>query len=141
MLLLDTNVVSELRKVRAGKADPNVARWSETLKTSDLFVSIITIHELEIGVLLAELRDPQQGTFLRSWLDSLVLPAFEGRILPIDSTVARRAARLHVPDPKPINDAYIVATALVHGITLATRNLADFKATGASLLNPWDISR
>jgi predicted nucleic acid-binding protein len=137
MLLLDTNVISELRKVRLGKADPNVAKWSESLDTADLFISIITIHELEIGVLLAERRDPPQGLTLRKWLETLVLSAFDNRILPLDIAVARRAAKLHVPDPRPINDAFIAATALVHGMTVATRNLGDFASTTVPLLNPW----
>jgi toxin FitB len=138
MLLLDTNVVSELRKVRLGKADPNVAKWVETLDTADLFISAIAIHELEIGILLIERRDPQQGAVFREWLETLVVPAFEGRILSIDVAVARRAAKLHVPDPQPINDAFVAATALVHGMTVVTRNVADFASTGVSLLNPWD---
>ena len=140
MLLLDTNVVAELRRVHSGKADPNVTRWAETLDTAALFISTITIHELEIGVLLAERRDPQQGAVLREWLETLVLPAFDGRTLPVDTAVARRAAKLHVPDPQPINDALIAATALVHGMTVATRNLMDFTATGVSLVNPWNGS-
>lgn len=137
MLLLDTNVVSELRKVRLGSADPNVAKWSETLDTADLFVSAITIHELELGVLLAEHRDPPEGAVFRQWLERQVMSAFEGRILPVDAAVARRAAQLHVPDPRPINDAFIAATALVHALTVVTRNVADFTATGVRLLNPW----
>jgi predicted nucleic acid-binding protein len=138
MLLLDTNVVSELRKVRLGKADPNVAKWSKTLDIADLFISTVTIHELEIGVLLVERRDPLQGAVFREWLDSQVLSAFDGCILPLDVAVARRAAKLHVPNPQPINDAFIAATALVHGMTVATRNLADFATMGVPLLNPWD---
>jgi predicted nucleic acid-binding protein len=138
MLLLDTNVVSELRKVRLGKADPNVAKWSKTLDTADLFISTVTIHELEIGVLLVERRDPLQGAVFREWLESQVLSAFDGCILPLDVAVARRAAKLHVPNPQPINDAFIAATALVHGMTVATRNLADFAPMGVPLLNPWD---
>ena len=137
MLLLDTNVIAELRKVRLGKADPNLARWSETLDTADLFLSTVTLHELEIGVLLAERRDPPQGAVFRQWLERQVLPAFEGRVLPVDIAVARRAARLHVPDPRPIHGAFIAATALVHGMTVATRNVADFTATGVRVLNPW----
>jgi toxin FitB len=138
MLLLDTNVVSELRKVTLGKADPNVAKWSKTLDTADLFISTVTIYELEIGVLLVERRDPLQGALFREWLDSQVLSAFDGCILPLDVAVARRAAKLHVPNPQPINDAFIAATALVHGMTVATRNLADFATMGVPLLNPWD---
>ena len=137
MLLLDTNVVTELRKVRLGTADPNVARWSETLDTADLFISTVTLHELEIGVLLAERRDPPQGAVFRQWLERQVMPAFEGRVLPVDVAVARRAARLPIPDPRPIHDAFIAATALVHGMTVATRNVADFAATGVRVLNPW----
>ena len=138
MLLLDTNVISELRKVRIGRADPNVAKWTETLVTANLFISAVTIQELEIGVLLAERRDPAQGSILRKWLEALVLPAFEGRILPLDVAVARRAAKLHVPDAQPINDAVIAATALVHGMTVTTRNLRDFASMGVPLLNPRD---
>jgi predicted nucleic acid-binding protein len=138
MLLLDTNVVSELRKVRLGKADPSVAKWSRTLDSADLFISTITIQELEIGVLLVERRDPLQGAVFREWLESQVLSAFEGCILPLDVAVARRAAKLHVPNPQPINDAFIAATALVHGMTVATRNLADFATMGVQLFNPWD---
>jgi hypothetical protein len=138
MLLLDTNVVSELRKVTLGKADPNVAKWSKTLDTADLFISTVTIYELEIGVLLVERRDPLQGAVFREWLDSQVLSAFDGCILPLDVAVARRAAKLHVPNPQPINDAFIAATAFVHGMTVATRNLTDFATMGVPLLNPWD---
>jgi predicted nucleic acid-binding protein len=138
MLLLDTNVVSELRKVRTGKVDANVARWAETVDTASLFISAITVHELEVGVLLAERRDPPRGAMLRLWLEAAVLPAFESRILPVDVAVGRRAAKWHVPDPHPINDALIGATAQVHGLTLVTRNTADFAGTGAALLNPWE---
>jgi len=136
-LLLDTTVVSELRNVRLGNADPNVARWSETLDTADLFISAVTIHELAIGVLLAERRDPPQGAVFRQWLERQVMSAFEGRILPVDLAVARRAAQHHVPESQPINDAFIAATALVHGMTVATSNVADLTAAGVRLLNPW----
>jgi predicted nucleic acid-binding protein len=138
MLLLDTNVVSELRNIRTGKADLNVARWAEGLVTTDLYLSVITLQELEMGVLLCERRDPAQGALLRVWLDEHVLPAFEGRILPIDSAVAKCSASLHVPDPRPVHDAFIAATALVHGMTVVTRNVADFLTTGVGIINPWD---
>jgi len=137
MYLLDTNVISELRKVRAGKADANVAAWIRSVPTASLFLSSIVIQELEIGTLLAERRDATKGALLRSWLDNHVLPTFSDRILPVDTAVARRSAALHVPDPRPVRDGLIAGTALTHGMTLVTRNVADFGSTGAPLLNPW----
>jgi hypothetical protein len=141
MFLLDTNVVSELRKVRAGKADPHVAAWADGVDAEGLYVSAITILELELGVLQRERRDPMQGAMFRAWMDDHVLPEFAGRVLPVDLAVAQRCARLHVPDRRAERDALIAATALVHGMTVVTRNLAGFAATGAPLLDPWDSSR
>lgn len=140
MFILDTNVVSELRKIRLGKTDKNVAKWADSVSTADLYLSVITIQELEIGVLLVERRDSLQGAMLRSWLNSHVLPAFANRILPIDTLVARRSAQLHVPNPQPIRDGMIAATALVHGMTVVTRNVYDFKSTGVQILNPWGFT-
>jgi predicted nucleic acid-binding protein len=137
MYLLDTNVISELRKSRRILTDRRVANWADSVAPESLYMSAITLEELEIGVLRLERRDPVQGAGLRAWLDHLVLPNFTGRILPVDDTVARRSARLHVPDPCPIRDAFIAATALVHGMAIVTRNTADFESTGVSLLNPW----
>ncbi|MBV6324913.1 type II toxin-antitoxin system VapC family toxin [Duganella violaceipulchra] len=141
MFVLDTNVVSELRKVRLGKADSNVAAWTASVDAADLFVSAITIMELELGVLSIERKDTTQGGLLRSWLDQHVLPEFSGRTLPIDTAVAQRCARLHVPDQRDERDALIAATALVHGMTVVTRNVADFKPMGVALVNPWDVSQ
>ena len=138
MFVLDTNVVSELRKVRLGKADTNVTAWAESVDASDLFVSVITIMELELGVLSIERKDAAQGAMLRSWLEQHVLPEFSGRTLPIDTSVALRCARLHVPDKRGERDALIAATALVHGMTVVTRNVADFKSTGVDFINPWE---
>lgn len=138
MFLLDTNVVSELRKIRAGRADTNVAQWADSVDALDLYLSAITVQELEMGVLLAEHRDPLQGAVLRTWLESHVLPGFSGRILSVDVAVARCSARLHVPNPSPAMDSLIAATALVHGLTMVTRNVADFQASGVPLINPWD---
>lgn len=137
MYILDTNVVSELRKIRLGKTDKCVADWADSVDASDLYLSAITIQELEIGILLAERRDPSQGAIFRAWMSSHVLPAFSGRILVVDTAVALRSARLHVPDPRPVRDGLIAATALVHGMTVVTRNVIDFQATGAAILNPW----
>jgi len=138
MYVLDTNVVSELRKVRSGKAHPHVAAWADSVDAVVLFLSAITVQELELGVLLAERRDPAKGSLFRAWLDGQVIPAFINRILPVDAAVARRSARLHVPDPRPARDALIAATALVHGMTVVTRNVADFAPTDVPLLNPWE---
>jgi len=122
--LLDTNVVSELRKVRLGKADACVATWADSVDAADLYLSVITVQELEIGVLLAERRDPAQGAIFRTWLNTHVLPAFAGRILSVDTTVALRSG-------------LIAATGLVHGMTVVTRNVADFETTGVMIVNPW----
>jgi toxin FitB len=137
MYLLDTNVVSELRKVIEGRADPNVAVWQQQVNSSACFVSAMTLMELEIGVLRLERRDARQGALLRAWLEERVVPEFAGRVLPVDDAVARRSAQLHVPDQRPACDALIAATALVHGLTLVTRNTADFAPMGVRLLNPW----
>lgn len=138
MFLLDTNVISELRKARAGTADPKVLAWANNVDASLLFISAITVLELEQGVLLVERRDAKQGMALRAWLDGQVMPEFVSRILSIDAVVARRCAGLHVPDPRSERDALIAATALVHGLTVVTRNVADFARTGVRLVNPWD---
>lgn len=136
MYLLDTNVLSELR--RRDRTHPNVAVWADGVQTADLFVSAISILELELGVLRVERRDAAQGAILRRWLATQVLAAFDGRILPIDTAVARRCAGLHVPDPRAERDALIAATALVHRLTVVTRNVADFEPMGVEVLNPWD---
>ncbi|HEY7925536.1 MAG TPA: type II toxin-antitoxin system VapC family toxin [Vicinamibacteria bacterium] len=137
MYLVDTNVVSELRKVRAGRADARVAAWADGVDATDLYLSVVSLQELEIGVLLAERRDATQGAVLRRWLDEHVLPAFAGRLLVVDAAVARRSARLHVPNPRPLRDGLIAATALVHGMTVVTRNVDDFAPTGVPTLDPW----
>jgi Predicted nucleic acid-binding protein, contains PIN domain len=139
MYLLDTNVVSELRKVHANKADPHVTAWCRTVDAGDLFVSAITLMELEMGVLQIERRDGRQGALLRTWFDRHVLPEFAERALPVDTAVALQCARLHVPDRRSERDALIAATALVHGMTLVTRNRADFEKTGVALLDPWQF--
>jgi predicted nucleic acid-binding protein len=137
--LLDTNVVSELR--RPASANPALSEWEIQQSPSRLFVSAITIMEIEIGVCRKEHTDPRQGTLLRRWLDGNVLPAFEGRTLPVDSTVAVRAGALHSPDPKPYADALIAATAMVHGLTVVTRNVRDFAPLGVPVLDLWNGER
>lgn len=137
MFLLDTNVVSELRKAPSGKANGNVARWASSIPASAMYISAITLLELETGVLLVLNRDDRQGILLKTWLENHVLTAFSGRILPVDIAVARCCAQLHVPDRRPERDALIAATAITHGMTVVTRNLEDFDSLGVSIYNPW----
>ena len=137
MYILDTNVVSELRKVKARKAHPKVAAWNANVAPAETFISAITVLELELGILRVERRDPSRGSTMRGWMEQHVLPAFAGRVLPIDTAVAQRCATLHVPDPRPERDAFIAATALVHGMTVVTRNVEDFQSAGVGTLNPW----
>jgi predicted nucleic acid-binding protein len=134
--LLDTNVISELRK-SGDRAHPTVRTWARTQRTSQLWLSVITIMEVEIGVARAERRDAQQGAVLRRWLERDLLPAFEGRLLSIDLAVSRRAAALHVPDPRPERDVLIAATATERGLTVVTRNVSDFASLDVDLLDPW----
>lgn len=137
MFLLDTNVLSELREAGDGKADSNVIAWLSSVEAATLYLSAMTLMELELGILRIERRDVAQGARLRFWMTQHVLPEFLDRTLPIDAAVALRCASLHVPDPRPERDALIAATALVHGMTVVTRNTSDFEATDVPLLNPW----
>ena len=136
MFLLDTNVISELR--RPDKADRNVVAWANAVPAANFFMSVISILEIELGARLIERRDAAQGAILRTWINTQVLARFEGRILAIDTAVAQRCAQLHVPNPRAERDALIAATALVHSLTVVTRNVGDFEPTGVPLLDPWD---
>ena len=138
MFVLDSKVVSELRKAKAGKADLNVTAWACAVSADVLYVSAITVLELETGVLLVHRRYPRQGALLRLWPDQHVLPAFLARVLPVDTAVAQCCAALHVPDPVSERGALIAATAMVHNMIVVTRNVANFAATGVPLINPWD---
>lgn len=142
MFLLDSNVLSELRKAGDGKADAHVVAWVvawvSSVDAAALYLSAVTFMEIELGTLRIERRDAVQGARLRTWITHHVLPEFLDRTLPVDAAVALRCASLHVPDPRAERDALIAATALVHGMTVVTRNVADFEATGVPLLNPWD---
>ena len=141
MYLLDTNVISELRKSRTRRADRNVLAWANSVTSTDLFLSVISVLEIEIGVLLSERRDSAQGAALRNWLDEQVLPGFAGRILPVDTAVARACARLYIPNPLPDRDALIAATAQVNRKIVVTRNVSDFAPTGVEIINPWNYDQ
>jgi hypothetical protein len=136
MYLLDTNVLAELRK-SASKASAAVVNWVGSRRAADLYLSVVTVLEIELGVARLERRDAAQAIRIQSWLADEVLDAFSNRILSIDVAIARRAARLHVPDPRPERAAYIAATAAAHGLTVVTRNVADFENAGVPLINQW----
>jgi predicted nucleic acid-binding protein len=134
--LLDANVLGELRLARTG--NENVIAMVDSIPRNLQFISVITLLEVEQGVLRKERQDPAQGAKLRIWLDNAVRPNFSERILPVTETVALRCARLHVPDKKPERDALIAATALVHDLAVITRNVKDFSPMNVAVLNPWD---
>lgn len=137
MYILDTNVISEIRKAKSSKADLNVLNWAASIPVSQMFLSVISVMELEMGVLLIERKDKKQGAILREWLDNHVLKTFKDKIIPIDTSIAQCCAKLHVPDPRSDRDALIAASGLIQNMTVVTRNINDFKYTKVKLLNPW----
>ncbi len=141
MYLLDTNVVSEMRKVLSGKTDECFSNWARNTTLYELYLSAITIQELEIGILLKENKDKATGLILRTWLEDHIKPSFDGRVLSVDSAVAIQSALLHVINPRPFRDGLIAATAIVHGMTIVTRNISDFESCRVKLLNPWEFSK
>lgn len=135
MHLLDTEVVHALREAKSGRADAALTAWASGAARASLFVSALTLLELETAIARAERKDKAQGAALRDWLDNRVARAFEGRILPIDAAVVRRRASVPLTDGR---DALLAATALEHGMTLATRDQAAFtKVPRLKLFNPW----
>lgn len=137
MFLLDTNIISESRKLGTDRIDPGVARWLAEVDVETSYLSAMTIYELERGVRQRELRDTKQGAVLRRWLDDQILPLYAPRTIPLTGDVALICAGLHIPDPKSERDAWIAATAISAGLTLVSRNLRDFTAMNVKLLNPF----
>ncbi len=138
MYLLDTNIVSESRKLGTSRIDPAAALWLDRIDVSETFLSAMTLFELERGVRQMERRDAAQGLVLRRWLDDQVMASYERRILPLSGAVALICAGLHIPDPKSERDAWIAATAIDAGLTIATRNVVDFTDMGVGLVNPFE---
>lgn len=132
--LVDTNVLSDARRRRSGPP----SAWLGEQRVADLGISVGSLMELDIGIRIKERSDPAQGAALRRWFQEQVLEAFAGRVLPVDERVAIEAAALHVPDPMPDMDSLIAATARVHGLTVATRNVSDFARSQVPVLNPWE---
>ena len=139
MHLLDTNVVSVFRRI--DKAPQQIVEWAASVDAEDFYLSVITIMEIEQGILSKARNDEAQAALYRGWLNDDILVRYEDRILAVDLSVALRCASLHVPDPKSERDALIAATALVHGLTIVTRNEADFKSTGVQIINPWSYQQ
>ena len=138
MYVLDTNVVSELRPRRNRVSDPHVIAWARGVPPSSLYLSVICVFELQMGILQVQRSDAAQASVLQKWLEDYVMRSFSGRILPVDIDIVLRCAALHVPNPCSYRDSLIAATALVHGMTVVTRNVAHFARTGVQTLNPWE---
>ena len=136
MYLLDTNVVSSLR--RPEQAPPPLVAWAAAVSVADLYLSVISLYEIELGIRRIERRDAAQGETLRRWFGGRIIAGFRDRILPISEPIALCCATLQVPDPRPERDCFIAATALVHRLTVVTRNERDFAGTGVTFLNPWE---
>lgn len=138
MFLLDTNIISESRKLGTARVDPCTARWLAQVDVETSFLSAMTIFELGRGVMQMERRDAKQGAVLRRWLEDQVMTTYEHRTLPLSREVALICAGLHIPDPKSERDAWIAATAIYADLTLASRNVGDFANMGVRLINPFE---
>lgn len=137
MYLIDTNVISEIRKIHSGRADEGVVKWAQSCPKNLMYISVITLLELERGTLSTELKDPKQGSVYRRWLEQTVKSEFDNKILAIDTDTVLLCAKMQVPDKKSLADSLIAATAIQHNFIVVTRNTQDFVNTGAKLLNPF----
>lgn len=133
--LLDTNVISEIRK--RGRANPNVARWVAQTPVKDIGTSVVVLAEIRRGIEMKRRSDPDQAEILDRWFAQM-RTRLGDRVLAIDEPIADAWAHLDIPDPIPLVDGLLAATAMVHGLTLVTRNTADVARTGVSVLNPFE---
>ncbi len=140
MYLLDTNIISEGRKLGTSRVDPHTALWLGRIDAEASYVSAMTIFELERGVRQMERRDTSQGAVLRRWFNDQIMVNYEHRTLPLSREVALICAGLHIPDPKSERDAWIAATAIEAGLTVVTRNVDDFATMGVTLINPFEAA-
>lgn len=138
MYLLDTNVISEMRKVKTGKANANVMAWLGSRFPHDFYINAVIKMELERGILAMQRKDPIQGEYLRRWQQAFFDEFLINPVLPITETTAQLCAKLHVPDHASENDAWIASSAIEHRLMLVTGNTADFKRTGVRLFNPFE---
>ena len=138
MYLLDTNIISELKKLDSGKIHPQVQRWAYSINLMQTKISVVSITEIRTGILSLARKDQAQAASLDNWFTNRLLPAYRTRTLSVDTEVALICAQLHIPAKRPINDAYIAATAIAHNLTLVSRNVRDFQGLPLMLENPFE---
>jgi len=132
--LLDTNVVSELRK---RNPDPHVLAWYKSVTSAELFVSVLTIGEIRLGIERLRRKDGPQADLIEQWLRGLHV-TYRDHLIDVDADVAEEWGRLNIPDPLPVIDGLLAASAKIRGCTLVTRNTADLQRSGIALLNPFE---
>ena len=138
MYLLDTNIISELKKLDSGKIHPQVQRWAYSINLMQTKISVVSITEIRTGILSLARKEQAQAASLDNWFTNRLLPAYRTRTLSVDTEVALICAQLHIPAKRPINDAYIAATAIAHNLTPVTRNVRDFQGLPLMLENPFE---
>ena len=138
MYLLDTNIISELKKLDSGKIHPQVQRWAYSINLMQTKVSVVSIIEIRTGILSLARKGQAQAASFDNWFTNRLLPAYRTRTLSVDTEVALICAQLHIPTKRPINDAYIAATAIAHNLTPVTRNMRDFQGLPLMLENPFE---
>ena len=138
MYLLDTNIISELKKLDSGKIHPQVQRWAYSINLMQTKISVVSIIEIRTGILSLARKGQAQAASFDNWFTNRLLPAYRTRTLSVDTEVALICAQLHIPAKRPINDTYIAATAIAHNLTPVTRNVRDFQGLPLMLENPFE---